>query len=459
MADDVADLHPLVGHTFIDLTNTAVTAVASMTYLFALDWRMAIVVVIPFVAGLACYSRQMSGYGEKMRDYNRSLADVNGASIEFVQGIAVVKTFGQSGRAHARYRDATESFIDAFWNWVRQLLRISSLSDVMLSPLITLAVVTAAGVFFVGQGSLSIGDLLVFLTLGMALTMPVLTLGYASNELSLASEAAKRIAKVLSTPPMPQPAHPAVPKDNRVRLRDVSFSYGDDDAVVLDHIDLTLEPGTMTAVVGPSGSGKTTLGRLLCRFWDPAAGAIELGGVDLRAIESAELYRRVGFVFQDVQLIRASVADNIRLARPEATMAQVEEAARAAQIHDRLTELPRGYHSVVGEDVTLSGGERQRLSIARALVADTPILVLDEATAFADPESEAAVQDALSTLVAGRTLVVIAHRLSTITGADRIVVLDGGRIAESGTHDELLDDGGIYAAQWAADSRVRAEVA
>lgn len=171
------------------------------------------------------------------------------------------------------------------------------------------------------------------------------------------------------------------------------------------------------------------------------------------------MYRRVGFVFQDVQLIRASVADNIRLARPEATMADVQAAARAAQIHDRLTELPDGYDSVVGENVSLSGGERQRASIARALLADTPILVLDEATAFADRESEAAVQDALSTLVAGRTLVVIAHRLSTITGADQIVVLDGGRIAESGSHDELLASGGIYAAQWAADSRVRAEVA
>ena len=302
-----------------------------------------------------------------------------------------------------------------------------------------------------------------FLVLGLALTMPVLTLGYASNELSLASEAARRLASVLSTPPMPQPEHPRVPAGNEVRFRDVSFAYGsagnEDAAMVLDRIDLTLEPGTMTAVVGPSGSGKTTLGRLLCRFWDPVGGAIELGGADLREIESAELYRRVGFVFQDVQLIRASVADNIRLARPEATMADVQAAARAAQIHDRLTELPDGYDSVVGENVSLSGGERQRVSIARALLADTPILVLDEATAFADPASETAVQDALSTLVAGRTLVVIAHRLSTITGADQIVVLDGGRIAESGSHDELLASGGIYAAQWAADSRVRAEVA
>ncbi|MEM7287683.1 MAG: ABC transporter ATP-binding protein [Actinomycetota bacterium] len=458
MADDVAAMHPIVGHTFIDITNTAVTAIASMVYLFVIDWRMALITLIPFVAGLGLYGLMMSGYTERMETYNQSLADVNSASIEFVQGIAVVKTFGQSGRAHDRYRTSTSGFISSFWEWVKGLLRVASLSDLVLSPLATLTTISAAGIFFVDRGTLSIGDLLVFLSIGLAMTAPVLTLGFAANDMQIAGAAAGRIAAVLATPPLPQAADPIVPATNELRLDGVSFGYGEDAPVVLHDVDLSFEPGTLTAVVGPSGSGKTTLGRLLCRFWDPTAGSITLGGVDLRDIESAEMYRRVGFVFQDVQLIRASVADNIRLARPDATMDQVRAAARAAQIHDRIEELPGGYEAVVGEGATLSGGERQRLSIARAIIADTPILVLDEATAFADPESEAAVQDALSTLVAGRTLIVIAHRLSTITGADRIVVLDAGRVVESGTHQELVDAGGLYSNQWAADSRVRTEV-
>ncbi|MEM7091730.1 MAG: ABC transporter ATP-binding protein [Actinomycetota bacterium] len=458
IADDVSAMHPIVGHTFIDITNTVVTAIASIIYLFVIDWRMALVVLIPFVAGIFLYAKQMSGYGEKMEQYNQSMADVNTASIEFVQGIAVVKTFGQTGRAHKRYKTSTDSFIQSFWDWVKGLLNIASLSDIVLSPLTTLTLVLGASAWFIDRGTLEVADILVFLSLGLALTMPILTLGFAGNEVQLASAAAGRIGRALAEKPLPQPTDPQIPLEDDLRLEGVTFSYGPDEPVVLDDVSLAFEPDTVTAIVGASGSGKTTLGRLLCRFWDPTGGSIRLGGVDLRDIESEELYARVGFVFQNVQLIRGTIADNIRLADPEAPQSQVEAAAQAAQIHDRVMELPDGYESVIGENVSLSGGERQRLSIARALIANPPILVLDEATAFADPESEAAVQDALSTLVAGRTLIVIAHRLSTITQADQIVVLDEGRVVETGTHADLLDAGGTYQKQWAADARVTAEV-
>ena len=235
----------------------------------------------------------------------------------------------------------------------------------------------------------------------------------------------------------------------------VGFSY-DGRTDVLSGIDLVLEPGTVTALVGPSGSGKTTLARLLPRFWDPTAGRITLGGVPVDAVPSSDLYRQVGFVFQDVQLLRTTIRENIALARPDAPLEVIEAAARAAQIHDRIVALPRGYDSVAGEDARLSGGEAQRVSIARAILADAPILVLDEATAFSDPESEAAIQDALSELVRGRTLLVIAHRLHTITGADTICVMDQGRIVERGRHPELLAKGGLYARMWAAANRTEA---
>jgi ATP-binding cassette subfamily B protein len=277
---------------------------------------------------------------------------------------------------------------------------------------------------------------------------------HASVELTAAT-AAERVTALLTTPGLAEPATPRRPDGHRVDLDHVGFSY-DGRTRVLRGVSATLEPRHgHPALVGPSGSGKSTLAKLLPRFWDVTEGAIRIGGVDVRDIGSDELYRHVGFVLQDVHLLRASVRDNIRLARPDATDAAVEQAARAAQIHRRITELPRGYDSVVHQDALPSGGEAQRISIARALLADAPILVLDEATAFADPESEALIQDALSELVAGRTLLVIAHRLSTITHADQILVLGNGEVVERGRHPDLLRNRGPYARMWAAHERDR----
>ncbi|MEO1061613.1 MAG: ABC transporter ATP-binding protein [Actinomycetota bacterium] len=456
VVDDVGSMHHLVGHSFTDLTTAIVTPIAAMVLLFVTDWQLSLVVMVPFLLGVALYARQMSGYGDKMTRYDEALEEVNTGAVEFVQGISVVKTFGQAGRAHRRFLDAAYRLVDYFWDWVSSLLRAAAASEVVLSPLATLALISGAGTWFVSTGRIDAVDLVLFFVLGLALTAPILTLGYAATDLQIASQAAARVSQLLHAPVLPTTDTPQLPDGNHIAFDRVSFSY-DGERDVLRDVDLRLDTGTVTALVGPSGSGKTTLAKLLCRFWDPTEGAVRLGGVDLREIAPDELYRHVGFVFQDVQLLRATVADNVRLGRPDADDAAVEGAARSAQIHDRITALPRGYDSVVGEDAVLSGGEAQRISIARALLADAPVLVLDEATAFADPESEAAIQDALSVLAGGRTLLVIAHRLSTIVGADQIAVVDDGRIVERGRHDELLVEAGLYRRLWDADRRITIE--
>ncbi|GLZ11866.1 hypothetical protein Acsp04_21010 [Actinomadura sp. NBRC 104425] len=252
---------------------------------------------------------------------------------------------------------------------------------------------------------------------------------------------------MLAVPSLPEPAHPVAPQGHRVELRGVHFGY-DPGREVLRGIDLVLEPGTVTAVVGPSGSGKSTLVQLLPRFFDPTRGSVLLGGVDLREIATRDLYRTVSFVFQDVRLLRASVADNIALAVPHAGLDEVVRAARLANIHDRILKLPRGYDTVIGQEAGLSGGEAQRIAIARALLTDAPVLVLDEATAFADPHTEQAVRRVLATLKGERTILVIAHRLETVAAADTVVMLENGSIVERGGPAELPARNGRFAAFW-----------
>lgn len=449
LQDDVAALHHLVGHAYTNMVSAIVTPLVALGYLIWVDWRLTLIALVPVGAGMALYALQYRGYGEKMAGYTRELAAVNVAAVEFVQGIAVIKTFGQAKQAYGRFARRTRAFISFFWDWVSGLLGVSAAAEVVLSPLAALIVTLGGGLILVAAGAAAPVDVLAFAVLAPALTAPFLLLSFSQQEMMLAQDAAKRIAGLLETPSLARPVTTNEPEDARVAFEGVSFAY-DNGTEVLHDINLALEPGSLTALVGPSGSGKSTLASLLPRFWDVGAGRITIGGVDIRELAPATLYRSVSFVFQDVQLLRMSLAENIALGRPDATQAEIEAAARAAQIHDRLEALPRGYASVPGEDAHLSGGEAQRVSIARAILADAPILVLDEATAFADPEAEAAIQAALSTLIAGRTVLVIAHRLNTITGADQICVLDGGRIVERGQHPDLVAAGGLYARLWAA---------
>ncbi|CAM3664592.1 ABC transporter ATP-binding protein [Kibdelosporangium persicum] len=451
---DVDALHQLVAHHAVEMTAAAVTPLGALAYLVVLDWRLALLAVATIPLYVAAYVWMERGSSEVMRKLDESNARLSSAVVEFISGIAVVKAFGRARKAHAAYRQAAAEYTDFFAAWVQPMNRVEALAGLAVSAPVVGLVTIVGGVWFVGQGWVSPGEALGCVLLACVVPVAIEPLGFGALNQRAAAAAALRIQQLLDVAPLPAPASPQRPAGRRVEYDDVQFAYDDHD--VLHGVTFTCEPGSVTALVGPSGSGKSTLATLLLRFHDVTGGAIRIGGVDVRHIDPAELYRHVGFVLQDVRLLGGSIRDNVALGRPQATDAEIRAACRAAQIHDRITALPRGYDSVAGQDVQLSGGEAQRVSIARALLADTPVLVLDEATAFADPESEAAIQDALSRLAEGRTVLVIAHRLSTITPADQIVVLDRGQVVETGTHTELLAAQGQYARMWTAHEEVPA---
>ncbi|WP_327085479.1 ABC transporter ATP-binding protein/permease [Nonomuraea sp. NBC_01738] len=446
VGEDVSAVHPFIAHAPGELVAAFVVPLGSLAYLLTVDWRLTLITLIPVVLAVALVPLMMTPARlREQEEFDGGLGRIANAAVEFVQGIAVVKAFGGVGRTHRRFRVAVDDFVGAFSRWARGLSPIAAGMQLVLSPPFVLLVVLIGGAALITTGGLAPADLLPFVLLGLGLTAPVAALGHGFDDLQAARRAVGRVTEVLRVPPLPEPARPVTPRGHRVELRDVRFGY-DAGPEVLRGIDLVLEPGTVTALVGPSGSGKSTLARLLPRFADPTRGSVTLGGVDLRELGSRELYRTVSFVFQDVRLLRASVTDNIALAVPHADPADVRRAAELAQIHERVLRLPRGYDTVLGEDAELSGGEAQRLSIARALLADTPVLVLDEATAFADPQTEQAVRQALTGL--GKTILIIAHRLETITGADTVVLLESGSIAERGAPADLLAGGGRFAAFW-----------
>ncbi len=449
--DDVAALHRLVAHSVVELSAASVPPVVAFVYLFALDWRMALATLLPVIAGFAAYQRAMASAGTKYPEFMDWLVRLNSAAVEFVNGIGVVKAFGTPGAASRRFRDVSRAFAHFFLDWAKSTSVAGVTAEILLSPPSILLVVAAAGGYLTVNGDLALEDFIAFLVFGTVITAGWMTVLMSVHPLVTAVKVAREIRELLCIPELSIPDEPVTPDPAAagpvVRVRDIRVTYGD--TVALTGIDLSLERGTITALVGPSGSGKSTLAKLLPRFDDPSAGSVELYGVDLRRIDPAELYRQVAFVFQDSHLLSTmSIRDNIRLGCPDANDAAVRAAAGKAQILSKIEGLPRGLDSVVGQDAALSGGERQRVCIARAILADRPILVLDESTASADPENEARIQDALSEVAGGRTVLVIAHRLSTIRGADNIVVLDGGRIAESGKHADLLAAGGSYARLW-----------
>jgi ATP-binding cassette subfamily B protein len=450
VGDDVSAVHPFIAHTPGDLVAAFVVPLVSLVYLFTVDWRLTLITLIPVALALAPIPFMMTPTRVREQDaFTSAMGSIASAVVEFVQGITVVKAFGGHGRAHRRFRTATDDFVGTFQRMVRGLSVPAAAMQLMLSPPLVLLAVLIGGAVLITSGGLAAADLLPFLLLGLGLTAPVAALSHGFDDIQNAGSAVGRIREVLRVPPLAAPVDPVAPQGHRIELRGVRFGY-DADHEVLRGVDLVLEPGTVTALVGPSGGGKSTLVQLLPRFFDPTHGSVTLGGVDLRDLEASRLHRAVAFVFQDVRLLRASVADNIALAVPGADREDVVRAARLACVHDRILQLPNGYDTVIGTRAGLSVGEAQRIAIARALLADTPVLVLDEATAFADPRTEQAVRQALTTLRGDRTVLVIAHRLETVVDADTAVLLEDGAITEQGEPGELLARNGAFARFWRA---------
>ncbi|WP_280295968.1 ABC transporter ATP-binding protein [Nocardia abscessus] len=448
VSEDVSALHPFIAHAPGELVSAFVVPLVSLVYLCTVDWRLTLITLVPVLLAVALVPLMMTPARQREQsEFDAAMGRIADSVVEFVQGIAVVKAFGGGDRAHRRFRTAVDDFADTFLRWARGLSPIAAGMQLALAPPFVLLVVLLGGTVRITGGGMAAADLLPFLLLGLGLTAPVAALGHGFDDMQAAGRAVGRIRDVLDVEPLPEPAHPATPRGHRVELRDVRFGY-DADREVLRGIDLVLEPGTVTALVGPSGSGKSTLVQILPRFFDPTHGTITLGGIDLREIGSRQLYQAVSFVFQDVRLLRASVADNIALAVPRADRQEVVHAAQLAGIHTRILELPHGYDTVLGDEAGLSGGEAQRLALARALLADTPVLVLDEATAFADPQTEQAVRHALASLQGDRTILVIAHRLETIAEADTVVMVEDGVIVERGAPAQLLAGQGKFAAFW-----------
>ncbi|MEM9135337.1 MAG: ABC transporter ATP-binding protein [Actinomycetota bacterium] len=462
LADDVGALHYLVAHARLEFVQALVVPLVTIGYLLIVDWRLTLALFVPLVAYAVALGR-MTGpaHDARLRVFNQRQQVADDVAQEYIDGIAEVRAFGQTGRSSAAFEEAVDAYAAALDAWKSPITRIQAASQVLLRPVFLLLVVTTAAVGLASVDRLDPADLVPFLLVGVSVGSSLLGLAFGSEAIRQATAAGGRIVGVLGTDELATRAVDEAsfggarpdPQAARGAVRFIDVAFGHDDTLVLDGIDAELAPGTVTALVGTSGSGKTTLARLLARFDDVDRGSITVGGRDVRTLEPTELYRRVAFVFQDVHLIRGSVADNLRLARPDATAAELEFAARTARIHDHVSALPRGYESEIGVDASFSGGEAQRLAIARVLLADAPVLVLDEATAFADPHSEAAVQDALAALLRDRTTLVIAHRLHTITAVDQILVLSEGRIVERGDHRSLVAADGHYAELWRADER------
>ena len=452
LVDDVEFIEDGMAHLVPEVAAAVVAPAVALLVMLALDWRLALLMVLPIAIGMTMLSVLLKRGEGPTRDYFALQDRVAVAMAEIAESLPTIRAFNQDAQATARARGIF-SEMSRFSNaWVRLAVVPGSAAQVLLSS--HLLFVGPVGLFMAANGWVSVGMLAAFLAVAYGFGDLFSAVHGISHRVMRQAQLLERIDALKAAVELPVRDGGKVPEDASIRFEGVSFSYGTRE--VLSDIAFGLAPGRCVALVGPSGSGKSTIARLIARFHDVDGGSVRIGAVDVRDMPTDVLHRQVAFVFQDVFLFGGTVAENIRLGRADATDDEVIAAARQAQAHDFIARLPQGYDTVLGErGLGLSGGERQRISIARAILKDAPILVLDEATAFADPENEALIQDAIALLARDRTVVVIAHRLHTIVQADEILVLDRGRIVERGSHAELVAKDGLFARMWAAQEEVR----
>lgn len=447
LLDDVNSIEGFVAHHFSDAAAALVVPTSTAIALLWVDWRMALasLVMAPiaiFVMGIA-----MRDIGKANAEWNNIQQRMNASLLEYLRGIHVIKMFGLTAQ---RFGDLSRSIEEGIV-WMADFMRTNGRGYGAFGSIIgsSLVVLVPVGGGLYTSGSLSLEDFVLFLVLGPQLLMSLMRLMFAWGNVDKIRAANARVQAILTSGDLEEFVGAAHPKDDGITFREVGFRYEEAGPDVLHGVAFEAPTGKVTALVGPSGAGKTTLVRLVPRLWEAARGEVQLGGVDVKKLPLDTLLTRISMVFQDVFLFHGTVKDNLRLGRPEATDAQIDAACRAARAYEFIQGLPMKYETLLGErGARLSGGEKQRLSIARALLKDAPVLLLDEATAFADPENEARIQEALSELCVGRTVLVVAHRLSTIASADHIVALEGGRVQDQGTHDELLTRCGLYQSLW-----------
>ena len=435
-----------LAHQLPDMVGAFATPVGMIVLLFVFDWRLGLLSLIPTVLGFIIMSK-MTGkdMARKMKEYQSALENMNNEAVEYVRGVPVVKTFGQTVFSFKRFKGS----IDSYHTWVVAytkslmwpMVAFTTAINCVFVPLIIAGLCFTAG----GVDGTFLLNLIFYIIFTPIISVTLVKVMFMSENNMIVSDALQRIDGILAIKPLPEPSAPQKPKDNSVAFENVTFAYEGADRNAIDGITLHVKAGETVALVGPSGGGKTTAAGLIARFWDTASGAVKVGGVNVRDIDRQTLNDTVAYVFQDSKLLKTSILENVRMGRPSATREEVLAALHNAQCDDILAKFPQGVDTVIGsKGVYLSGGEQQRIAIARVMLKNAPVLVLDEATAFADPENEAAVQRAFERLAEGRTVIMIAHRLTTVQNADNIYVLKDGKVAESGTHAQLMEQNGLY---------------